>query len=308
MLLALQWGGSTYAWSDGRIIALWVLFGILFLAFVAVQVFMTETATIPAAVIKNRSIIAGMWWTFCLGSAMMLLVYYIPIWFQAIKGDSAVESGIHLLPMVLSLVVGSITAGQITGRIGYYTALAYASAIIMPIGAGLISTFNVDTSSSAWIGFQVLFGFGLGMGMQQGSMAAQTVLKRHEVPTGVSLMFFCQMLAGAIFVSVGQNVLDTHLVSGIVGTISGIDPRTIVSTGATDLREIIPGSEMQSVLYIYNNALKQVFYVAVGMASIAAIGAFALEWKSVKTARDGKRPQSQQLPAEKPKEAVEAKV
>ena len=61
LLLALQWGGTTYAWSSGRIIALFVVFGVLLIAFVLVQVFMQETATIPARVIMNRSVIAGMW-------------------------------------------------------------------------------------------------------------------------------------------------------------------------------------------------------------------------------------------------------
>ena len=86
LLLALQWGGSTYPFSDGRIIALFVLFGVLLLAFIAVQVWKPETATIPARIIKDRSIVAAMWFVFCLAAAMMLLVYYIPIWFQAIKG------------------------------------------------------------------------------------------------------------------------------------------------------------------------------------------------------------------------------
>jgi hypothetical protein len=74
LLLALQWGGSTYPWSDGRIIALFVLFGVLLIAFVAVQVWKPETATIPARIIANRSIIGGMWFVFCLASAMMILV------------------------------------------------------------------------------------------------------------------------------------------------------------------------------------------------------------------------------------------
>ena len=74
LLLALQWGGSTYAWSDGRIIALFTLFGVLLIAFVVVQVFMQDTATIPARIIKDRSIIGSMWFTFCLASTMMLLV------------------------------------------------------------------------------------------------------------------------------------------------------------------------------------------------------------------------------------------
>ena len=74
LLLALQWGGSTYPWSNGRIIALFVLFGVLLIGFVAVQVWKPETATIPARIIANRSIIGGMWFVFCLASAMMILV------------------------------------------------------------------------------------------------------------------------------------------------------------------------------------------------------------------------------------------
>lgn len=137
LLLALQWGGSTYSWSDGRIIALLVFFGILFLAFVLVQCLMQSSATLPLSVISNRSIIAGVMFNFCFSSAMLTLVHWIPTWFQAIKGNSAVESGINTIPLVLSLVVASILAGQAVGRIGYYTPFAIASAIIMPIGAGL---------------------------------------------------------------------------------------------------------------------------------------------------------------------------
>ncbi|RMY42540.1 hypothetical protein D0864_16072 [Hortaea werneckii] len=137
LLLALQWGGSTYSWSDGRIKALLVVFGVLFLAFILVQCLMQSIATLPLSVVRNRSIIAGIVFNFCFSSAMLALVYWVPTWFQAIKGTSAVDSGINTIPLVLSLVVASILAGQAVGRIGYYTPFAVASAVIMPIGAGL---------------------------------------------------------------------------------------------------------------------------------------------------------------------------
>ncbi|KAI7179630.1 MFS general substrate transporter [Hortaea werneckii] len=286
LLLALQWGGSTYAWSDGRIVALLVVFGILFLAFTLVQCLMQSIATLPLSVISNRSIIAGIVFNFCFSSAMLALVYWIPTWFQAIKGTSAVESGIDTIPLVLSLVVASILAGQAVGRIGYYTPFAMASAIIMPIGAGLISTWTVHTGSPKWIGFQILFGFGVGLGMQQATIAAQTVLRKQDVPTGVALLFFAQQLGGAIFVSVGQNVLDSKLVSGIVKLVPDLSPERILNTGATELRRIVPAHDLQGVLVAYNSALRQVFVVATAMACLAALGAFSLEWRSVK-AKEG---------------------
>ncbi|GAB1741464.1 hypothetical protein NU219Hw_g6695t1 [Hortaea werneckii] len=286
LLLALQWGGSTYSWSNGRIIALLVVFGFLFLAFVLVQCLMQSSATLPLSVISNRSIIAGIVFNFCFSSAMLALVYWIPTWFQAIKGTSAVESGINTIPLVLSLVVASILAGQAVGQIGYYTPFAMASVIIMPIGAGLISTWTVHTGSPKWIGFQVLFGFGVGLGMQQATMAAQTVLRKQDVPTGVALLFFAQQLGGAIFVSVGQNVLDSKLVSSIGRLVPGLSPERILNTGATDIRRIVPAHNLQGVLVAYNSALRQVFIVATAMACLAALGAFTLEWRSVK-AKEG---------------------
>jgi len=282
LLLGMQWGGSTYAWSDGRIIALFTLFGALLIAFALVQVLMPATATIPASIIANRNILAGMMLTFCIASTMMALVYFIPTWLQAIKGQSAVKSGISTIPMVLGLVIANISAGQLTGRIGYYTPSAYLSVILMPIGAGLISTWNINTGSGKWIGYQILLGLGVGAGMQQGNMAAQTVLTGKDVPLGVALMMFCQQLGGAIFVSVGQNVFSSKLVGGLTDLVDGLSAQDVVNTGATELRLIVPADQLAAVLSVYNAALRQVFVVGVAMACLAAIGAFALDWRSVK--------------------------
>lgn len=282
LLLALQWGGTTLAWSNGKMIALFVVFGLLFIGFIIVQVTTQKTAQIPASIIKNRSLLAGGSFTFSVAGGMMIMVYFIPIWFQAVKGVSAKESGIRTIPLVLSLVLGTIVSGAATSKIGYYTQFAYISAVVMPIGAGLISTWEVDTGNGKWIGYQVLYGFSLGLGMQQAQLAAQTVLKRADVPTGLALMVFMQTLGGAVFISVGQNVLTSRLVSGITQLVEGLDPAMIVNTGATDLRDLVPADQLPAVLEVYNEALRQVFLIATGMAAVTILGAVGLEWKSVK--------------------------
>lgn len=156
LLLALQWGGSKYAWGSGRIIALLVLAGVLFLAFVVVQVLRPDTATVPPRIFKQRSILAGAWATFSLGGSMMVIVYYLPIWFQAIENVSAVQSGIRLLPMVLPMVLASIMTGVLTGRVGYYTPFMIFGTCLIAIGAGLLTTLQVDTSEGKWFGYQII--------------------------------------------------------------------------------------------------------------------------------------------------------
>jgi hypothetical protein len=84
LLLALQWGGSTYLWSNGQIIALLVLFGVLLIAFAAVQVWKKD-GTLPPRIIKQQSIAAGLLYTTCMGATMLMMGYYLPLWFQAIK-------------------------------------------------------------------------------------------------------------------------------------------------------------------------------------------------------------------------------
>lgn len=279
-------GGVTYDWSNGRIVVLLVLAGVLFVLFAVVQRWRGDDATVPGRVFISRSIIAGFWFSFFNGSAMQTLVYFLPIWFQAIKHASAVKSGIMNLPFVLGLVVTGISAGILTKKTGYYTPWMILSSILTPIGAGLISTFTPHTGHSAWIGYQALFGLGIGLGMQQPSVAAQTLLPRKDVSIGAALMMFAQTLGGAVFISVGNNIFGTRLAHSL-GRIDGVDVGSVATIGATDLQKMVPSSLLPQVLVAYNDALKATFYLVTALACVTIFGAVAMEWKSVKQGQQG---------------------
>jgi hypothetical protein len=286
-LLALQWGGQQYKWSDGRVIALLILSGALFIIFVLLQLFQNEqSTTVPPRLMKQRTIVAGMWYSFTLGSAFMIVVYYLSIWFQAIKGDSALTSGYSTVPFLLSVVASSAISGILISKTGYCNPFIIAGAVLSPIGAGLFTLFTPTTGHPMWIGVEFLFGLGVGLGLQQATIAAQTVLDKEDAPTGISIVYFGQRLGGTISVAIGQNILDNELIKGL-SRISNVDinPESIVKTGATDLRKIFDAQQLSQVLTVYNRAIVLVllvFYSAVGFSVAAVIGAFALEWKSVK--------------------------
>ncbi|KAH6892599.1 MFS multidrug transporter [Thelonectria olida] len=289
LCLALQWGGTKYAWSEGRIIALLVLAFVLLIAFVFIQVWKPDQATVPPRIFIQRSIASGFWVSSCIGAHMMMFVYYLPIWFQAIKGVSAVDSGIHLLPMLLSLVLASIITGQLVSRIGYYTPFMIFGICLTAVGSGLLTTLGVDTSEGNWIGFQILYGFGLGSCSQSPNMAAQTVLPRQDVAIGASLMFFGQQLFSAIFTSVGQNVLSNQLANRLAG-IPGINSRVIQNTGATELLGLVPPEYRAGALKSYNDSLRVCFRIGLIMACISILGALTMEWRSVKKNLPPKKP------------------
>ncbi|KAL2075393.1 hypothetical protein VTL71DRAFT_336 [Oculimacula yallundae] len=305
LLLALQWGGSEYHWENARIIVLFILAGILLGTFILVQFRSGDNATVPVRIVYQRSILSGMYFSFVTPGSMMVIIYFLPIWFQAIKGVSAVTSGINTLPLVLSLVVASIIAGGITAKTGYYTGQLIACSVIISIGTGLLTTLTVDTRLPKWLAYQFLYGFGLGLGMQQAGMAAQTCLAKKDVMIGVSLMFFMQGIGGALFVSIGQTVFTQSLISNLskVGGIS-IPPAMIVRTGATELRNIVPSQYLHLVLIAYNAALSDVFKVGLGCAVASIISGLTMEWKSVKALKEA----SMRKEAEKKKRAEESQV
>ncbi len=185
------------------------------------------------------------------------------------------------LPFVLGLVIVGITAGILTKKIGYYTQWMIMSSVITPIGAGLIATFAPHTGHSTWIGYQALFGIGCGLGMQQPSVAAQTVLPRKDVPIGAALMMFSQTLGGAVFISVGNNIFDTRLAHNLA-KIPGINVGSVASIGATDLKNIVSATLLPQVLVAYNGALRCTFYLVTALTCLTIFGSLTMEWKSVK--------------------------
>ncbi|KAF7718692.1 MFS-type toxin efflux pump [Penicillium ucsense] len=280
-LLALQWGGSTYAWDNGRIIALLVLSGLLMILFVLVQIRLKDTATVPPAIFKQRSILSGVVFVACVGGGLISMLYTLPLWFQAVRSTSAVKSGIDTIPLVLSLVIGAILSGGIITATGYYVPWMFVAAIFMSTGAGLMTTFQLDTDHAAWIGYQVLFGLGIGLGMQQSSLAAQTVLKQDQVPIGISLMFFAQSLGGAIFIAVAQALFQNYL-SAKIPLIDGIDAAKVLAAGATSLSKVVPLGKLHDVLLVYNEALRRSFIVTVAVSCCMVLPCLTMEWKTIK--------------------------
>jgi MFS family permease len=281
LILALQWGGSTYAWSAPKIIGLLVTFAILFIVFIAVEVLTPETAIAPTRVVLNRSIAGSMTLMFLISGGMMSVIYYLTIWFQAAKGDSATHAGISTIPVVLSLVIMGFIGAVFTQKVGYYVPAMLLSPILCSIGAGLLSTLSPSSNHNHWIGYEVLYGFGIGLGFQNSNLAAQNVLPRSDVPLGMSLMMFMQQLGGSVFLSVSQNIFSNKLVNSLSG-VAGLDANAIVNTGATDLRKFVPPSELETVVNAYSYALTRVFILTAALSACMILGAAAVEWKSIK--------------------------
>jgi len=294
LLLALQWGGSTYAWNNARVVALLVLAAVLFAVWVVIQAYGGENATVPPRVFLQRSIVCAMAFALCVSGSMLVFAYYMAIWFQAVGGVDALQSGIRTLPFILALVVAAIFSGGLISRLGYYSPIVIASACVLSVGSGLLTTLRPDSGSDRWIGFQFLAGFGTGLGMQIPSIAAQVVLKAADVPIGASLMFFAQGLGGAVFLCVAQNVFIQELLRRLSATLPAASAQLLASVGATDFRALVPAEQLPAALEAYNGAVTTTFLVAVSTAAFSVIPALGFEWRSVKEKKDATKAQKEQ--------------
>lgn len=285
LILALQWGGTKYAWSSARIIVLLVVFSLALIGFLFIEYKFPDTAMAPPRVILNRSVGSSLFFTFMSSGGMMCAVYYLAIWFQAAQGQSAKEAGIRTIPMVISLVIFGIITGITIQKIGYYAPSLLVSPVLAATGAGMLSRLTPSSSRSEWIGYQVIYGFGIGAGAQAATLAAQTVLAREDVPLGTAMCFFVQQLGGAIFVPVGQNLFSTQLVKRLSG-IAGLDTEMILNTGATDLKAVVGSDQLGVVVGAYSWACTRVFVLGAALSACMIVGALGVEWKSIKKGKN----------------------
>ncbi|KAL7274281.1 hypothetical protein RUND412_002827 [Rhizina undulata] len=283
LLLTLQWGGNYYAWNSPRIIGLLVAFGILILIFVGLQKWVGEEATIPAHVfLKQRTVFFSSWYSFLFSMALYTHQYYMPIYFQAVRGNSAMTSGIKSIPYLLGIPVAAMFTGILVTFVGYYVPFLIAGSVVFTIGCGMLYTIAIDSPPKIWIGYQLLCGLGSGFGVQIPFTAVQTVLSEEDLPIGNALAVFFSQLGGTLTISIGQSILTNTLTREVLRQTT-INPQDLILWGATGFRRYVTDPvQLQGVLRSYMAAIKETFILPIVVTAISLFIGALVEWRSVK--------------------------
>ncbi|KAL4952726.1 major facilitator superfamily domain-containing protein [Aspergillus filifer] len=286
LLLALQWGGNKYPWSNSRIIGLFVGFGLLAILTIISQWKLGDRATLPPRIMAQRSVIASTTYALLFGGSFFVLVYYLPIFFQSVRGSSAMTSGIQLLPLMLATVVSSVLTGILVTVFGFYTPFLIASTAIASIGAGLVTLYSIDISSGKWIGYQILLGAGVGAGFQIPLTAVQTCLPAGDIPQGTAAVMFFQTLGGALFIAVAQSLFQNGLIEGVREYAPSVDPAKIVEAGATEMRHVLEDlgqlDQLTNVISGFLKGLVDTYRLSLALFCVAFLVSLGFEWRSVK--------------------------
>jgi hypothetical protein len=183
--LALELGGKQYAWSSAVVTGLLCGAFATFVIFFAWERSRCEAAMMPFSLLRLKLVWSSAAMMSCFLGTMFTVAYYLPIWLQAVKEDSPLMSEVHNIPMFLSQVVVVLIGGSVGGfffpcsagadrradpsvvqRVGYCLPPALFGTMLGSIGAGLLSTLRVSSSVGHWVGFQIIYGVGVGSAAQ----------------------------------------------------------------------------------------------------------------------------------------------
>ncbi|GEQ71972.1 hypothetical protein JCM33374_g5658 [Metschnikowia sp. JCM 33374] len=288
VLLALTFGADgSHSWDSAAVICCFVLGGLLVIAFGVWNFGFSKHPLIPSDVVLAFPTLAAAIEMFGTFGYFIASVLYLSIYFQVIHDASAWQSGVHLLPLIISVVVFSISSGIFVKKTTFVKPVAICGAIMGFIGCGLITLLEVDSSSSMKIGLLICTGVGVGTQMQSAIIAGQ--ITAPKTPGGVimatTLINFLRSfggalsgaLADAVFGASFKNIFAAALKSqpqSVIEEISHYDLKTITASSAI-IQQMTPETRAFVKQQIMN-AIRNVFYMNFGFAAFSVFGVIFL--------------------------------
>jgi len=210
----------------------------------------------------------------------------IALYFQAIQGVSAVQAGIKLLPLLISVVITSVGTGGLITVVGYYNPFILPSMILFCVGSAMLSTLSLISPTNEWFGYQVICGLGIGVGFQTGVLVVQNVIPLDWIPVATAAVQFFQSMGGAIFIAVAQSLFQNGLANEIEKNAPGLRPEIFINSGVSQVRQILAQLRAEqftdAVLTAYLVGLRHTYYMATALAGMAFIVSGFLSWKKIK--------------------------
>ncbi len=227
-LLAFSWAGTKYAWTSAPILILFAGAIVSLVIFIFVE--LKVTATVLTMFLFTNSIftisnLIG----FTLSVGMFGAIMYMPFFIQGVLGQSATHSSYIMIPMTLSLVVGSALSGQIISRTGKYKLLALIGLILTFVGIYMMSKMTAETTTLHTIVNNITVGFGLGISMPVFTLTVQNAVERNFLGVATASSQFVRSLGGTVGVSIMGTVMAQRMASKMsqfTSTLDGsVDPQ-----------------------------------------------------------------------------------
>ena len=281
-LLAMQWAGTTRPWDDPSVIATLVMFGLLTIAFLALEYYQGDRALLSGRLLKDRTIMAMCAFIFVVAGAFFILLYYLPIYFQATLNVSAAKSGIDNLPLVLGTSLFSIVSGALLSGWGQYIPVMAVGTTILSVGCGLVYTLDADSPPSQWIGYQALVGIGVGLVLQIPVIVCQAISEPSDLSSISAIVLFFQTVGGAVWISAAQAGFANTMLKVLPREAPNLNPGLVLATGASDIRRVFSPEDVPGIIAAYMEGLRVPFAICIACACLTFVLSFSPRWENIK--------------------------
>ena len=266
LVLMLSWGGSQYDWNSPQIIGLGITATLGLTAFLLIE-HRTAEPVIPLRLFSSRNFSLANALGFVVGFAMFGGITLLPQFQQYVQSQSATNSGLLLMPMMLAAMIVSLTGGQLISRTGHYKTLPIAGTALMAAGLFLFSTMGLD--NPAWQSglYMAVLGAGMGCMMQTTNLIAQNSVNVRDIGAATGTSTFARNMGGSLGISVHGSIYASRLTDTM--NQAGTNTGGLHQSGPTH-----PRHPARTATGAVTNGIQEVFLVA---SSIAAAG-FVLAW------------------------------
>ena len=300
ILLTLSVYGPEYGWSDSRTIiylVVGVIMGVLFF----IQERRATEPILPLHLFQNHTFNVTSVLGAVIGAGMFGAIVMLPLYMQVVKGYTASDAGIKLIPLMLGILTMSIYSGKSITKHGHYKRFPIAGTAIMALGLILMTRLQIDTPFWQIAIYAVLVGMGLGLSMQTIVIALQNSVDMRDMGVATSSNTFFRSLGAvfgtALFGSILTNRLSHYLESGFAdlaksspNALAGIDPTKLeaLTNNSALIKEQTPQVQ-ETILQAFVNSFHFVFYTAAPLTLTGVALALLLKEVPLRTNEDYKK-------------------
>jgi EmrB/QacA subfamily drug resistance transporter len=217
LLIALSLGGTPdWDWGSAKVVGMLVVAVLFMAAFLFIETRAKEPI-IPLDLFKNRIFTVSVATVFVTGVGLFGAVLYIPLFIQAIQGDSATASGNSVTPMTLAIVISSVVTGQLISRTGKYRIIGILGMGMVTLGLFLLYTMNMDTPRLTTILYMIVMGLGLGVAFPLYTLAVQNAFPIQRVGVVTAAVQFFRSIGSTVGVAILGTVVNNQFHSQFPG-------------------------------------------------------------------------------------------
>jgi EmrB/QacA subfamily drug resistance transporter len=210
LLLALSLGGTKdWEWGSPQVLGLLAMAALFLALFVFVESRAKEPI-IPLDLFKSSIFTVSVITVFLTGVGLFGAILYIPLFIQAIQGDSATNSGNAVTPMTMAIVLSSIITGQIISRTGKYRIVGIVGMSLVTLGMALLYSMNMDTPRFTTIAYMIVMGAGLGIAFPLYTLVVQNSFPIQRVGVVTAAVTFFRSMGSTVGVALLGTVVNSQ--------------------------------------------------------------------------------------------------